>query len=135
MTLAAALMAWLWTGVASAQLSSPARPRQVTFDAPRCDDRGAITFGELPVLQPLEHSLESPADADQGCLGSVDADVCQQDGSHHVPKAPSSTEPTQQAAGWQLELDVSYSGSLPRARALGDARSAHTASLERPPRA
>lgn len=123
-TFACALGAWLWSGVAAAQ----------SFEAPRCDVRGATTFAEPPVMQPLWRSLDVLGNQDT-CHFESDEDVLGQG----QERAPSLERVAADAATLSDLLDLrvdpaAHSGTL-RALASGlCAAAAHAGDLERPPR-
>lgn len=124
LTFACALGAWLWSGIAAAQ----------SFEAPRCDVRGATTFAEPPVLQPLWRSLDVLGQSDDGCHPQADDDVLGP--GHERAPAPDrvSADPITFTA-LELVIDEAVdSGSLsPTAHGLA-AAVAHGTGLDRPPR-
>ena len=124
LTFATAFCAWLWVGVAEAS----------TFEAPRCDDRGATTFAEAPTMQPLYRSLQVVAE-DDDCLQQDSADVCDAEG--HGPAPAPERVHADLALPSFLHLVVEkagLSGVLGPAPSALDAATAHIGLPERPPR-
>lgn len=123
MTLATALCAWLWCGVAAA-----------AQDAPRCDDRAATTFAKPPTMQPMMRTLQVFVE-EEGCVTEDHADVCGQQRCPSPPPNPVQGDPLLPAS-FALEVPFALqSGLLGPAPATLLAAPAHVASLERPPRA
>ncbi|RYZ68464.1 MAG: hypothetical protein EOP08_00510 [Proteobacteria bacterium] len=124
LTVTTALCAWLWVGVAEAS----------ELEAPRCDGRGATTFAAPPTMQPLMRSLQVLG-TEEECTPEEHADVC---GQHRAPAPPPDQlqgDPILPAAPAAVAVPAPLaSGTLGPAPVQLVAASAHTDSLERPPR-
>ncbi len=123
LTFACALSTWLWSGLAAAQ----------SFEAPRCDVRGATTFAEPPVLQPLWRSLDVAA-PNEGCHHESDDDVLSQ-GHERVPSVERVAAEAVTLGAFELRVDpAAPSGSMSSFAHGLTAALAHARGLERPPR-